>query len=104
MAGTMLDFVLNDMPLEQGQEVALLISGLGATPVMELYIYYAEIERRLTAKGVRVHRSYVGNYFTSLEMMGVTLTLTLMTLMTLDDELKTLLDMPAQSLGLTQVE
>ena len=101
MAGTMLDFVLNDMPLEQGQEVALLISGLGATPVMELYIYYAEIERRLTAKGVRVHRSYVGNYFTSLEMMGVTLTLTLMTL---DDELKTLLDMPAQSLGLTQVE
>lgn len=99
MAGTMLDFVLNDMPLEQGQEVALLISGLGATPVMELYIYYAEIERRLTAKGVRVHRRYVGNYFTSLEMMGVTLTL-----MTLDDELKTLLDMPAQSLGLTQVE
>ncbi|SUI51353.1 PTS-dependent dihydroxyacetone kinase, dihydroxyacetone-binding subunit dhaK [Serratia marcescens] len=95
----MLDFVLNDMPLEQGQEVALLISGLGATPVMELYIYYAEIERRLTAKGVRVHRRYVGNYFTSLEMMGVTLTL-----MTLDDELKTLLDMPAQSLGLTQVE
>jgi dihydroxyacetone kinase-like protein len=91
--------VLNDMPLEQGQEVALLISGLGATPVMELYIYYAEIERRLTAKGVRVHRRYVGNYFTSLEMMGVTLTL-----MTLDDELKTLLDMPAQSLGLTQVE
>ncbi len=87
------------MPLEQGQEVALLISGLGATPVMELYIYYAEIERRLTAKGVRVHRRYVGNYFTSLEMMGVTLTL-----MTLDDELKTLLDMPAQSLGLTQVE
>lgn len=77
----------------------MLISGLGATPVMELYIYYAEIERRLTAKGVRVHRRYVGNYFTSLEMMGVTLTL-----MTLDDELKTLLDMPAQSLGLTQVE
>jgi dihydroxyacetone kinase-like protein len=99
MAGTMLDFVLNDMPLNKGQEVALLISGLGATPVMELYIYYAEIEKRLTERGIKVHRRYVGNYFTSLEMMGVTLTL-----MKLDDQLKTLLDMPAHSLGLTQVE
>jgi dihydroxyacetone kinase-like protein len=99
MASTMLDFVLNDMPLDKGQEVVLLISGLGATPVMELYIYYAEIEKRLTARGVKVHRRYVGNYFTSLEMMGVTLTL-----MKLDDELKTLIDLPAQSLGLTQVE
>ena len=99
MAETMLNLVLNDRPLGKGDEVALLISGLGATPVMELYIYYAEIEKRLSARGVAIHRRYVGNYFTSLEMMGVTLTV-----MKLDDELKALIDVPAQSLGLTQVE
>ncbi|AVJ18737.1 dihydroxyacetone kinase [Serratia sp. MYb239] len=99
MAATMLDFVLGDMPLAQGDDAVVLISGLGATPVMELYIYYGEIAQRLAARGINVHRRYVGNYFTSLEMMGVTLTI-----MKLDDELKTLIDMPSQSLGLTQVE
>lgn len=99
MADTMLNYVLGDMPIETGQDVVLLISGLGATPVMELYIYYAEIERRLTAKGIRIHRRYIGNYFTSLDMMGVTLTV-----MKLDAELKKLIDVPVQSLGLTQVE
>ncbi|NDL62176.1 dihydroxyacetone kinase subunit DhaK [Acerihabitans arboris] len=99
MAETMLSYVLGDMPLDKGQEVVLLISGLGATPVMELYIYYAEIEKRLGAKGVVTHRRYIGNYFTSLDMMGVTLTI-----MKLDDELKKLVDVPARSLGLTQVE
>ena len=49
--------------------------------------------------GIGVHRCYVGNYFTSLDMMGVTLTL-----MRLDDELKSLIDIPARSLGLMQVE
>ncbi|HEY0207614.1 dihydroxyacetone kinase subunit DhaK [Acerihabitans sp.] len=99
MAQAMLNLVLNEHSLEAGDEVALLISGLGGTPIMELYIYYAEIEKRLSALGVRIHRRYVGNYFTSLEMMGVTLTV-----MKLDQELKTLIDIPAQSLGLTQVE
>ncbi|HEI8866625.1 dihydroxyacetone kinase subunit DhaK [Serratia sp. AKBS12] len=99
MATTMLDFVLGDMPLTKGDEVVVLVSGLGATPVMELYIYYGEIARRLAERGIQVHRRYVGNYFTSLEMMGVTLTL-----MKLDDELKTLMDVPSQSLGLTQTE
>ena len=74
-----------------------LVSGLGATPVMELYVLYHEIERLLTAQGIRVHRAYVGNYFTSLEMMGATLTL-----MKLDDELKQLIDLPANSMGLKQ--
>ncbi|MCR2139096.1 dihydroxyacetone kinase subunit DhaK, partial [Salmonella enterica] len=79
---------------KQGDEVVVLVSGLGATPVMELYIYYAEVEKQLSEKGVRIVRNYVGNYFTSLEMMGVTLTL-----MKVDDELKTLMDVPAYSLG-----
>ncbi len=87
MAQTMLTPILDDMQAKQGDEVVVLVSGLGATPVMELYIYYAEVEKQLSEKGVRIVRNYVGNYFTSLEMMGVTLTL-----MKVDDELKMLMD------------
>lgn len=97
IAGRMLDIVLPDYPFKDGDEVVALVSGLGATPVMELYVLYHEIERLLTAQGIRVHRAYVGNYFTSLEMMGATLTL-----MKLDDELKQLIDLPANSMGLKQ--
>lgn len=99
MAQTMLTPILADMQAKQDDEVVVLVSGLGATPVMELYIYYAEVEKILKEKGVRIVRNYVGNYFTSLEMMGVTLTL-----MKVDEELKTLMDVPAYSLGLTQVK
>ncbi len=73
------------------------MSGLGATPAMELYVLYSEIEKLLGDNGIRVHRSYVGNYFTSLEMMGATLTV-----MKPDDELKTLIEMPCASAGLIQ--
>ena len=97
MAGRMVGVILPDYPFVAGDEVALLLSGLGATPVMELYILYDEVEKLLREKGIRVHRSYVGNYFTSLEMMGVTLTL-----MKLDEELKTLVDAPCHSIGLKQ--
>lgn len=97
IAGRMLDIVLPDYPFKDGDEVVALVSGLGATPVMELYVLYNEIEKLLTAQGIRVHRAYVGNYFTSLEMMGATLTL-----MKLDDELKQLIDLPANSMGLKQ--
>lgn len=97
MAKRMTDIVLPDYPFASGDEVVVLVSGLGATPVMELYVLYDEIERLLTAQGIRVHKSYVGNYFTSLEMMGATLTI-----MKLDEELKELIDMPAKSVGLTQ--
>jgi len=64
---------------------------------MELYVLYDEIERLITAQGIKVHKAYVGNYFTSLEMMGATLTV-----MKLDDELKKMIDMPANSVGLAQ--
>ena len=97
IAKRMTDIVLPDYPFESGDEVIVLVSGLGATPVMELYVLYNEIEKILEKKGIRVHRSYVGNYFTSLEMSGATLTV-----MKLDDELKTLMDMPAYSMGFKQ--
>lgn len=96
MAEMMLNVVLPDLPFAGGDRVAVLISGLGATPVMEQYILYGEVARRLQAQGITVAVNFVGNLFTSLEMMGVTLTL-----MKLDDELEACLKAPARSVGLT---
>lgn len=87
VARSMTKIVLADHDLPPGTEVAVLISGLGATPLNELYILYDTIQSEIKGRGLSVHRSYVGNYFTSLEMVGATLTV-----MALDDELKTLLD------------
>jgi dihydroxyacetone kinase-like protein len=97
MAERMVNIVLPDYPFDSGDEVVVLVSGLGATPVMELYVLYDEIEKLVTGRGIKIHRGYAGNYFTSLEMMGATLTV-----MKLDDELKQLVDMPCYSMGLKQ--
>ena len=97
MAQRMVDVVLPDYPFVEGDEVAVLVSGLGATPVMELYVLYNELEKLMTAKGIKIYKSYVGNYFTSLDMMGATLTV-----MKLDDELKELVDMDAYTMGFKQ--
>jgi dihydroxyacetone kinase-like protein len=93
----MVDTILPDLPFGSGDEVVALVSGLGATPVMELYILYNKVAQLLNAQGISVYKPYVGNYFTSLEMMGATLTV-----MKLDDELKSLIDLDAESMGLTQ--
>jgi dihydroxyacetone kinase-like protein len=98
IAEMMLDLILPDLPFAKGDEVVVLLSGLGATPVMEQYIVYNKVEEILRKKGISVYKAYVGNYFTSLEMMGVTLTV-----MKLDDELKECIDMPADSVGLKQL-
>ena len=97
MAREMVDVIVPDLPFEKGNEVVLLLSGLGATPVMELYILYNKVEELLAEKGITVYRSYVGNLFTSLEMMGATLTV-----MKLDDEMKQLMDMEINTMGLKQ--
>ena len=78
--------VLDDHGLAAGAEVAVLISGLGATPTNELYILNDAIEDEVRGRGLRIARTYVGNFFTSLEMVGATLTI-----MALDAELKELL-------------
>ncbi len=98
MADMMLDQILPDLPFERGDDVAVLTSGLGATPVMELYILYDRIAEVLESRGMKVRHTFVGNYFTSLEMMGVTLTL-----MRLDPELDRLLARPAQAAGLARL-
>ncbi|MFA5514330.1 MAG: dihydroxyacetone kinase subunit DhaK [Sphaerochaetaceae bacterium] len=97
MAEMALEKIIKDLPFQNGDEVVVLVSGLGATPVMELYIFYRKVKQLLDGQNIRVYRPYVGNYFTSLEMMGVTLTV-----MKVDDELKELIDMDAYSMGLKQ--
>ncbi len=97
MAEMMLGVILPDLPFAKGDQVVALISGLGATPVMELYILYNKVAELLDQNGIAVYRPYVGNYFTSLEMMGATLTL-----MKLDEELKLLIDEEADSMSLKQ--
>ena len=97
MAEIMLDIILPDLPFVSNNEVVVLISGLGATPVMELYILYAKIAEILANKNIKIYRPYVGDYFTSLDMMGVTVTL-----MKVDNELKELIDFSANSMGFKQ--
>ncbi|HBD92514.1 MAG: dihydroxyacetone kinase [Rhodobacteraceae bacterium GWE1_64_9] len=92
VADDMLRIVMDDHALPAGSEVAVLVSGLGATPVNELYVLYDRIETGLAGMGMTVHKALVGNYFTSLEMVGATLTV-----MALDAELKALLDVETAS-------
>ena len=93
------DVILPDLPFESGDEVVVLISGLGSTPVMEQYIVYNDVEKILTEKGIKIYHSYVGNYFTSLEMAGITCTA-----MKLDEELKQCIDLECDSIGLRQFQ
>ena len=97
IADDMLRIVLEDQDLKAGTEVAVLVSGLGATPVNELYVLFDRIETGLEGAGLKVHCALVGNYFTSLEMVGATLTV-----MALDDELKELLDVECASPGMSR--
>ena len=78
--------VLADLPFEAGQEVAVLINGLGGTPHLELYICYRKVKEILDKQGIQIGRSYVGEFFTGLEMAGFSVTLT-----KLNDELRELL-------------
>ena len=87
VAKDMCQIVLDDHNLPAGTEVAVLLSGLGATPLKELYILNDTLESEIVKRGLKVYKTYIGNYFTSLEMVGATLTV-----LALDDELKTLLD------------
>ena len=69
-----------------------MVNGLGGTPLMELYILYNEVETILKEKGITIYKAFVGNYMTSLEMAGASVTL-----FKLDDELKGYLDYPSEA-------
>lgn len=97
IAERMCDVILPDLPFASGDEVVVLLSGLGSTTLMEQYILYNEVEKILSAKGIIIHRSLVGNHFTSLEMAGATLSI-----MKLDDELKMCFDYEADAVSFKQ--
>jgi dihydroxyacetone kinase-like protein len=87
----MLEAVVTDLPYRSGDRVALMINGLGGTPLSELYICYRRAHQRLAERGITVGRSYVNEYCTSLDMAGASLTL-----VRLDDEIDGLLAAPAE--------
>jgi dihydroxyacetone kinase-like protein len=88
----MLEKIINDIPYVNGDEVAVLVNGLGSTPLDEQYIVTRRINQYLKDKGIKVYRYYVGEYATSIEMAGFSISL-----LKLDDELKGYLDAPAQT-------
>jgi len=88
----MLNKILNDMPLNNGDEVAVMINGLSGTPLMELYIVNNKVNEMLKSLGVNVYKTFVGEFMTSLEMAGFSITV-----LKLDNELKELLDEKADT-------
>ena len=84
--------VLDDLPFGSGDEVLAFVNGMGGTPLIELYVVYNELARILQERGVTIGRNLVGNYITSLEMAGYSITL-----LKLDDELKGYWDAPVHT-------
>jgi len=91
IADELLEAVASDLPYKAGDDVALMVNGMGGTPISELYLLYGYIHEQVTKRGMKVKRNYVGNYCTSLEMAGFSLTL-----VKLDPELEDLLAQPAE--------
>ena len=87
----LLEAVVSDLPFNSGDDVALMINGLGGTPISELYLLYGYAHEQLARRGINVRRNYVGEYCTSLDMAGASITLS-----RLDDEIAGLLAAPAE--------
>jgi dihydroxyacetone kinase-like protein len=92
VVNTMMSAILEDLPFKKDDEVAVLINGLGATPKEELYIVYHRIDQILKECGISVFHVYVGEFATSMEMAGFSISL-----LKLDDEMKQLLAKPART-------
>jgi dihydroxyacetone kinase-like protein len=90
----MLDRVLPDLPYQAGDEVCVLVNDLGATTMMELLIVYRRVAQLLAEKGLLIHDAILGSYCTSQEMAGFSISL-----LKLDEELKTYYNLPAHSLS-----
>jgi dihydroxyacetone kinase-like protein len=93
----MMTAILDDLPPAAGDRLAVMVNGLGATPPEELYIIYRKAHDLLADRNISVYRAYVGEYATSMEMAGASITL-----LNVDDELAELLDYPAQTPFFTQ--
>lgn len=92
IAKIIIDKILDDGPYDNGDEVSILVNSLGATPQEELYIIYNKVSDLLKDNNISVYRNYIGEFATSMEMAGMSISL-----LKVDDELKRLLDAPAYS-------
>jgi dihydroxyacetone kinase/dihydroxyacetone kinase-like protein len=81
-----------DLELAQGDRIAVLVNGMGATPLEELYVMYRHVHKQAELLGVTIEKSYIGEYATSLEMAGASLSF-----LKLNDERLELLNAPAES-------
>ncbi|GAP40207.1 dihydroxyacetone kinase subunit DhaK [Flexilinea flocculi] len=88
----MLNKIIEDLPYQNGDEVAILVNGLGATPLEEQYVMFRRIHQVLSEKGINIFHTYIGEYATSMEMAGASISL-----LKVDDELKELLRFPADT-------
>ena len=88
----MADAILGDLDLPSGSNVLAFVNGLGGTPLIELYVIYNELTKQLEQRGLKATRNLVGNYITSLEMAGASITI-----LALDDELTALWDAPVHT-------
>jgi phosphoenolpyruvate---glycerone phosphotransferase subunit DhaK len=95
VAAMLVEPILADLDFTGGSGVLAFVNGMGATPLLELYLMYAEVSAILEKAGVQVARSLVGSYITSLDMAGCSVTL-----LKLDDELLRLWDAPVNTPGL----
>lgn len=93
----LVDKIMAEDLIHSGDEVAVMVNGLGATPLMELYIIHRKVAQMLAEKGVRTVKTYVGNYMTSLEMAGFSVSV-----LKLDHEMKELLLAPADAPAFVQ--
>jgi dihydroxyacetone kinase-like protein len=91
----MAETVINDLPFKSGDQVIAMVNGMGGTPLIELYLVYYELDKICRAKGIAIARRLVGNYITSLEMAGCSITL-----LKSDSELLELWDAPVHTAGL----
>ncbi len=95
MVATMLGSVVEDLPFSSGDQTLLFVNGMGGTPLIELYLAYNSCVKFLKDKGIEVKRSLVGNFITSLEMQGMSITL-----LKLDDDMTSLWDAPVHTAAL----
>ncbi|MGG3845561.1 dihydroxyacetone kinase subunit DhaK [Aeribacillus composti] len=94
IAQILLEKILDDLKLEENDKVAVMINGLGATPLMELYIMNKKVSEVLKDKNIYIHETFVGEFMTSLEMAGCSISL-----LKLDDQLIELLDEQADTIA-----
>jgi dihydroxyacetone kinase len=94
IAKDIVDRIVTDLPYKANDEVALLVNGLGGTPMQELFVLSGEVQDILEQMGILIYKTMVGNYMTSIDMAGASVTL-----LKLDSELKRLLDAPADTIA-----